>query len=244
MNLDSAKWVVGEDYNAAPTCATCHMSATKNQPLTHNVGLRLKWNNRPVHSVPAHKTDEKWGLASAKVTSEERQKNMSDVCTSCHQQNVVDNFYIQYEGLIQLYEEKFAIPGENLYKLATAVLMTNPDYAKFAQMIDFTWFEIWHHEGRRARHGASMMAPDYTHWHGTYEIAKHFYGKFIPELREIIEEYKHEPKAKEQVEALKKALDDLYKSPNHQWAVGKEDMETQKRRAGAAKAFKERYNQK
>ena len=30
MNLDSAKWIVGEDYNAAPTCATCHMSATKN----------------------------------------------------------------------------------------------------------------------------------------------------------------------------------------------------------------------
>ena len=25
--------------------------------------------------------------------------------------------------------------------------------------------EIWHHEGRVARHGASMMAPDYTHWH-------------------------------------------------------------------------------
>ena len=28
MNLDSKSWVVGKDYSAAPTCATCHMSAT------------------------------------------------------------------------------------------------------------------------------------------------------------------------------------------------------------------------
>ena len=26
MNLDAADWVLGEDYAAAPTCATCHMS--------------------------------------------------------------------------------------------------------------------------------------------------------------------------------------------------------------------------
>ncbi len=30
-----------------------------------------------------------------------------------------------------------------------------------------------------------MMAPDYTHWHGIYEVAKHWYTKFIPELQEI-----------------------------------------------------------
>ena len=24
------------------------------------------------------------------------------------------------------------------------------------------WWELWHHEGRRARHGAAMMGPDYT----------------------------------------------------------------------------------
>ena len=29
-----------------------------------------------------------------------------------------------------------------------------------------------------------MMGPDYTHWHGTYEVAKHFYSKMIPELKE------------------------------------------------------------
>ena len=33
---------------------------------------------------------------------------------------------------------------------------------------------------------ASMMAPDYAHWHGTYDLAKHFYTKYIPELEKLI----------------------------------------------------------
>jgi len=41
MHMDSKKWVLGEDYNAAPTCAPCHMSATKDMPVTHDVGARI-----------------------------------------------------------------------------------------------------------------------------------------------------------------------------------------------------------
>ena len=41
MNLENPKWVLGEDYSAAPTCATCHMGATPKQAVTHNVGLRI-----------------------------------------------------------------------------------------------------------------------------------------------------------------------------------------------------------
>ena len=47
MNMDNEKWIPGEDYNAAPTCATCHMSATRKQDVTHDVGNRISWNNRP-----------------------------------------------------------------------------------------------------------------------------------------------------------------------------------------------------
>ena len=47
MNLKSDRWVVGQDYFEAPTCATCHMSATKKQDVTHDVGNRISWNNRP-----------------------------------------------------------------------------------------------------------------------------------------------------------------------------------------------------
>ena len=98
MALDSSKWIVGEDYTAAPTCATCHMSATKNQDISHNIGLRIKWNNRPVHSKLSHETDKKWNLSSASITADERRENMNDVCTSCHQQRFVDNFFMQYEA--------------------------------------------------------------------------------------------------------------------------------------------------
>ena len=48
MNLDAEKWVVGVDYTAAPTCSTCHMSATATQPVTHDVGARISWTLRPV----------------------------------------------------------------------------------------------------------------------------------------------------------------------------------------------------
>ncbi|MCA9331188.1 nitrate reductase, partial [Candidatus Saccharibacteria bacterium] len=41
----------------APTCATCHMSATKDQPVTHDVGMRISWNNRPAVSIRPEVSD-------------------------------------------------------------------------------------------------------------------------------------------------------------------------------------------
>ena len=59
--------------------------------------------------------------------------------------------------------------------VADGVLNRN---APFEHDVQWTFWELWHHEGRRARHGASMMGPDYTHWHGMYEVAKHWYLLF------------------------------------------------------------------
>ena len=106
MNLESSKWVVGEDYFAAPTCATCHMSATKDMPVTHNVGLRIKWNNRPPTIKQAHETDKKWGLESANITGEMRKANMKKVCINCHNNNFIESFYLQYEAQLHLYNDK------------------------------------------------------------------------------------------------------------------------------------------
>jgi hypothetical protein len=246
MNLDSPKWIPGEDYSAAPTCATCHMSATKDLDITHNVGLRIKWNNRPPISKLSHTTDKRWNLESANYTGEQRQKDMKKVCISCHNANFADNHYVQYEALLDLYHNKFAKPGMELYKAATAVLkaVKGDTYAKFAQQIDYTWFEIWHHEGRRARHGAAMMAPDYTHWHGTYEVAKHFYGKYIPELHEVIEEGMHS-KNKE-ANTLAKKLEELLKkiqsNDDHKWSLGQESAADKAARKKRQKEFNSTYN--
>lgn len=244
MNLGSPKWVVGEDYFAAPTCATCHMSATKDMPVTHNVGLRIKWNNRPPLIKQAHETDKRWNLPSAKITGDMRKANMVKVCVACHSSSFVEAFYIQYEAQLHLYNEKWAKPGLKLYKQATKVLkaINGKKYAKFAQKIDFTWFELWHHEGRRVRHAASMQAPDYVQWHGNYDLAKNFYSEYIPEIREIIEHGKHSnAAAKKQAAQLEKALNEVMNSENHRWAIGKEDSKMKSERIERRKDFLKKY---
>jgi hypothetical protein len=239
MNLDSPKWVVGEDYWAAPTCATCHMSATPKQDVTHDVGMRISWNNRPVISVRPEVSDAKMGLKGKDVPWNVRRENMKDVCLNCHNQNWVDNFYVQYDGLIELYNEKYAKPGLALYKAAGPLLKP----VKFSNKLDFIWFEIWHHEGRRARHAASMMGPDYTHWHGTYDLAKHFYVKYIPELEKLIEKGEKSGDAKKKAAAanLQKTLDDILETENHKWYLGKMSPEEKAKRAKAQAEFKARY---
>jgi hypothetical protein len=42
----------------------------------------------------------------------------------------------------------------------------------FDEPIDFTYFDLWHHWGRTAKFGAWMQGPDYTQWHGAYEILR------------------------------------------------------------------------
>ncbi len=239
LNMDSAKWVVGEDYSAAPTCASCHMSATDKQPVSHDVGLRISWNNRPELSVRPEVSDQKMGLPGAEINWERRRANMKDVCRNCHEKQWVDNFYVQYDALIELYHEKFAKPGMELYGLAKPLLRP----VAFSNHLDFVWFELWHHEGRRARHGVSMMGPDYTHWHGTYEVARNFYTEMAPELEHLIRGGKAsgDPQKVAAAEALAGKLDQVLNSPNHRWYLNKMDPAEKERRQKEAEEFKKRY---
>ncbi len=239
MNLDNPKWVVGEDYSAAPTCATCHMSATKDQPVSHDVGLRISWNNRPAVSVRPEVSDAKMGLPGADVPWQKRRENMVNVCLNCHNQDYIDAFYTQYDGLIELYHDKFAKPGLEL--MAMAKPLKKP--VAFGNKIDWTWFEIWHHEGRRARHGVSMMGPDITHWHGTYEIAKHFYTKFLPELEELVEKGRASGDAEKSqaADALEAKIDEVLNHNNHKWFLNKLDPEEAAKRKARQAEFQGRY---
>lgn len=239
MNLDNPKWIPGEDYFTGPTCSTCHMGATRTQDVNHNVGLRISWNNRPPISVRPEVTDEKMGSPSASVGWEERRDNMKDVCSACHTEDYVDNFYTQYDGLIDLYRTKFAEPG--LALMAAAKPLLKP--AKFSNKIDWIWFELWHHEGRRARMGASMMAPDYTHWHGTYDLAKHFYSKFVPELEKLIHaaDASGDVEKKAAAKTLHGTLDEILNSENHQWYLNKMTDKQKAIRKAATEEFKKKY---
>ena len=167
MNLDSDKWHAGVDYYEAPTCATCHISGTSDEKITHDVGDRISWTLRP----PISKKLSEW---------ETKRGNMQAVCSSCHENQFIEGHYYQYDALVNLYNEKFAKPATDIINMIKKnKVMATP--AAFSNNIEWTYWEIWHHEGRRARHGAAMMGPDYTWWHGMYEVGKHFYFKFIPE---------------------------------------------------------------
>ncbi len=214
MHMDDKHWVVGEDYSAAPTCATCHMSATSNQVTTHDPGQRLSWTLRPAVS----KRQENW---------EEKTRNMQDVCSNCHTQDWVNGFYNQYDRAVDLYNDKFGQPSKDIITVlkAEGLLTATP----FDEELEWTYFYLWHHEGRRARMGASMMGPDYTQWHGFFEVAERFYMEFIPQAREVAHGN----------EAAEAAIEQVMAMEQHGWIQGLSPEES----ASIREFYTKRYGQ-
>ncbi len=238
MNLNSSSWIVGVDYSAAPTCATCHMSATRDLPLTHDVGDRISWTLRP----PVSQKIDASAKAKGKVVEswENRRDDMKNVCSACHTSNYVDNFYTQYDGAVNLYNDKFGKPATAIYKKVRSSGLISND-TNFDDELEWTYFYLWHHEGRRARMGAAMFAPDYTQWHGFFEVAERFYMEFLPQVQEILEHAKTEginPTAVAEVEALiKKTLE----MDEHKWFTGNTSDADKAARKKAREEFKKRY---
>ncbi len=228
LNLDGETWVLGEDYNAAPTCATCHMSANVNNggKIHHDVGRRISWNNRPPASVVMD-TDKDNKLIKTKDVKERarlladggdswqnKRGRMQDACHNCHSKDYVNKFYMQYDDLVVLYNQKFAEPGKQLMGLLKSSNVRTG--AMFDEEIEWTWFYLWHHEGRRARHGAAMNAPDYTHWHGLYEVAERFYMELLPQAEEMAH-HAMEHGNPEGGQAILAKIQEILKRPEHQW---------------------------
>jgi hypothetical protein len=172
------------------------MSAMHYQPVTHDIGMRISWNNRPAVSVRPEVSDAKMGLPDKDVPWQMRRANMQNVCI-------------------------------------------NPDVA-----LDLP--EAAHHKpsgSRRAASGRSNATSGYTHWHGTYEVARTFDTHFVPELEELIEQGhgSGDPVKVAAAEALQAKLDEVLASKNHRWYIGEMDPEEAADRAKAAEEFKKRY---
>jgi len=195
MKLDAPTWIVGKDYTAAPTCSTCHMSATAKLPVTHDVGARISWTLRPVLS----KKLEGW---------EKKRADMKDVCSACHGGPFIDSFYKSFDDTIDLWNTKFAQPAQNVMTALREAGKLTP--TPFDEEIEWTFYRLWHHEGRRARMGASMQGPDFVQWHGFFEVAENFYTKFLPQAKEAAH-------GDEKVLAVLKAVED---DPRHAWRKG------------------------
>jgi hypothetical protein len=61
-----------------------------------------------------------------------------------------------------------------------------------------------------------MMAPDYAHWHGMYEVAERFYQELIPQAREIAHHAAEQGK-NDEAAAVREAIDEILARPEHQW---------------------------
>ncbi len=229
MNLDGESWVLGVDYSQAPTCATCHMSGhSKNGGrITHDVGERLSWTNRPpisqvldtdINGKLVTATDPAERQQQTVVSAVQKRERMQQVCANCHTPDYITSFYKQYDDLVVLFNEKFGKPGKMIVDALKAQgLLTKAD---FDEEIEWTWYYLWHHEGRRARHGASMMAPDYTHWHGMFEVAERFYQGLVPQARALVEAARHAGKTAE-ADAVQKVIDEIMARPEHIWLGNK-----------------------
>jgi hydroxylamine dehydrogenase len=87
----------------------------------------------------------------------------------------------QFDNVVKLYNTKFGEPAAaimaGLYEQGLLTPMP------FDEPIEFTYWELWHDEGARARHGASMMSPNHAWWEGMYLVGRNFYSRFLPEAR-------------------------------------------------------------
>lgn len=209
MNMENDQWVAGKDYSAAPTCVTCHMGAAPGLKSTHDVGLRNAWNlNSPVsekqylvifqdgdkrnlpesHPLPKRgseleKPDGSMGKVKTVVGPKRRRQVMSKVCLECHGKGFANSFLGRFDNLVKLYNLKFGEPAAAIMQALYEKKSLTP--APFDEPIEFTYRELWHDAGIRARHGAAMASPNDTSWEGMNRVGQIFYSRFLPQVREV-----------------------------------------------------------
>ncbi len=164
-------WEPGVHFSA-PTCAVCHMAGVGALSTTHDVGERLKWEAQAPFSVLNKDHD-----------GEAERKKMLTVCTQCHSPRWAGNYLARYDQANEHYNEEYFVPVKAMMdELYAKGLLSR--WPIFDEEIEWTFYELWHHEGRRARMGSAMMGPDYSWWHGFYDLKKSF-GHFVRQFEEV-----------------------------------------------------------
>ena len=139
-----------------PTCATCHMSGINGLGVTHDPSERLSY-------FLANAISEK------RPNYADAQAKMQQVCSQCHTASVINRVYEQAEKVVTTTNENVSqakalmdsLRGEGLIKATP-----------FSQPIDFIYFDLWHYDGRTAKHAAFMGGADFVQWHGNYPMLR------------------------------------------------------------------------
>jgi hydroxylamine dehydrogenase len=178
-NASPGTWTPGVDYRG-PTCAVCHMSGAGTTLTTHDVTERLSWESQ----APLTVRPSEFAPFPAKTSWQEARQKMQEICLQCHSKEWVDGHYQKMDQVMANYNEVYFKPVKKvLDELYAKKLLDKTKY--FDEPLEFEFYELWHHEGRRARMGAQMMAPDYTWWHGFYELKKR-YVTFMRDAQELL----------------------------------------------------------
>ena len=144
-----------EDF-PAPTCATCHMSGFGTTGTTHDVGDRLTWY---LFSP----------LSQRRPSWEDNLTRMQAVCRECHNATFLSDFYAAANAATEAVNARVSESDAVMEPLKQQGLLTAEP---FDEPIDFLYFDLWHYWGRTAKFGLWMQGPDYTQWHGIYELIK------------------------------------------------------------------------
>jgi hypothetical protein len=138
------------------------MSGAGDLPSSHDAGQRLSWELQAPLTDRPEGTD--WQAA---------RKRMQTVCLQCHSVSWTASHFTRLDGVVSEYNKAYYQPlARKLDELyATGVL--DPG-RRVDEPLEVGMDEFWRREGRRAKMGAAMMAPDYTWWHGFYELKKRF----------------------------------------------------------------------
>jgi hypothetical protein len=144
-----------EDF-PAPTCATCHMSGFGTTGTTHDVGDRLTWY---LFSP----------LSQRRPSWRDNLTRMQAVCRECHNETFLSDFYTAADAATEAVNARVRESDAVMEPLKQQGLLTAEP---FDEPIDFLYFDLWHYWGRTSKFGLWMQGPDYTQWHGIYELLK------------------------------------------------------------------------
>jgi nitrate/TMAO reductase-like tetraheme cytochrome c subunit len=154
MNLNADPKTLSTRDMFVPTCATCHMSGINGLKVTHDPSDRLGWY-----------------LADAVSTKRPNylraQTSMKQVCSQCHTQAIIDRVYVQAEQTVGSTNDKVLAAKAIVDSLHKDGLLSGPP---FSNPIDFTYFDLWHYDGRTSKHGAFMGGADFVQWHGNFGL--------------------------------------------------------------------------
>ena len=106
------------------------------------------WESRHVGSLP------------------KRRKKVRKVCANCHGKTHTNAQRKNLDNIFELYNKQWNGATKMKAELKKkGLLKKNPWKDGFQELM----YYLRHHTGRRTRPGAAMNAPDYTHWHGTFQ---------------------------------------------------------------------------